>query len=65
MVHGRRQVYRTWAEKRSPSMGIAVVVLSVAGELDTKTAVIMLGIGAACAGVSLLENKQRDRNLLN
>jgi len=46
-------------------MGIAVVVLSVAGELDTKTAVIMLGIGAACAGVSLLENKQRDRNLLN
>ncbi len=39
------------------AMGIAVVVLSVAGELDTKTAVIMLGIGAACAGVSLLENK--------
>ncbi len=39
------------------AMGIAVVVLSVLGEMDLKTAVILLGIGVACAGVSLLEKK--------
>ncbi len=38
-------------------MGIAVVVLSALGEMEMKTAVIMLGIGVACAGVSLLEKK--------
>ncbi len=39
------------------AMGIAVAVLSILGEMDPKTAVIMLGIGVACAGVSLLEKK--------
>ena len=39
------------------AMGVAVAVLSILGEMDTKTAVIMLGIGVACAGISLLEKK--------
>ena len=37
-------------------MGIAVVVLSQLGSLETQTAVTLLGIGLACAGVALLEN---------
>lgn len=37
-------------------MGIAVVVLSQLGSLEMETAVTLLGIGLACAGVALLEN---------
>lgn len=36
------------------AMGVAVVVLSRLGNLDTQTAISLLGIGLACAGVSLL-----------
>ena len=39
------------------AMGIAVVVLTVLGQMDTRTAVIMLGVGVAFAGISLLEKK--------
>ena len=38
-------------------MGVAVVVLSVLGEMDVNTAIILLGIGVACAGASLLDKK--------
>ena len=37
------------------AMGVGVAVLSILGTLDIQTAVIMLGIGVACAGVSLLD----------
>ena len=37
------------------AMGVAVVVLSVLGEMDPNTAVILLGVGVACAGMSLLD----------
>ena len=37
------------------AMGIAVVVLSILNELDTKTAFIMLGIGLASISISLLK----------
>ena len=37
------------------AMGVAVAVLSILGEMNTDTAVTMLGIGVACAGISLLE----------
>lgn len=37
------------------AMGVAVAVLSILGQVDTQKAVIMLGIGVACAGISLLE----------
>ena len=36
------------------AMGVAVVVLSRLGNLDMETAVSLLGIGLACAGVSML-----------
>lgn len=39
------------------AMGVAVVVLSRLGSLETQTAVTLLGIGLACAGVALLEKK--------
>lgn len=39
------------------AMGVAVVVLSCMGSLETQTAVPLLGIGLACAGISLLEKR--------
>lgn len=42
----------------STAMGVAVVVLSVLGEIDTKSGFSMLGIGITCIGIYLL----RDRN---
>lgn len=36
------------------AMGVCVVVLSKLGNLDMQTAVSLLGIGLACAGVALL-----------
>ena len=40
------------------AMGIAVTVLTVLDSLDTKTAMILLGIGLSCAGISLLGQKK-------
>lgn len=39
------------------AMGVAVVVLSRLGNLKIESAATMLGIGLACAGVSMLEKK--------
>lgn len=39
------------------AMGVAVVVLSVLGELEGITGMTMLGIGLACVGASLLKEK--------
>ena len=39
------------------AMGIAVVVTSLLGELDMKSGFTMLGIGLACIGAYLLNNK--------
>lgn len=38
-------------------MGVAVVVLSCLGKLETQTAITLLGIGLACAGIIMLESK--------
>ena len=43
------------------AMGIAVVVLSVLGRLDIKSALMMLGIGAASVSVVLLEGKKEEK----
>lgn len=40
------------------AMGVAVVALSCLGTLETKTAITLLGIGLACAGVALLEKTE-------
>ena len=39
------------------AMGIAVVVISLLGELDVKSGFAMLGIGLACAGMHMLKQK--------
>ena len=39
------------------AMGVAVVVLSKLGNLDVQTAVSLLGIGLACAGIALLSKQ--------
>lgn len=39
------------------AMGVAVVVLSRLGSLEPRSAITMLGIGLACAGVALLEKR--------
>ena len=40
------------------AMGTAVVVLSILDEINTQDAIIMIGLGLACAGISLLNDKQ-------
>lgn len=40
------------------AMGVAVIVASLLGELDAKSGFAMLGLGLACIGVYLLENKE-------
>ena len=39
------------------AMGVAIVVLSCMGSLETQTAVLLLGIGLAGTGISLLEKR--------
>ena len=36
------------------AMGVAVVVLSCLGNLESQTAVTLLGLGLACAGAAML-----------
>ncbi len=40
------------------AMGVAVVVTSLLGDLDMKSGFSMLGIGLACIGIYLLNNKE-------
>jgi len=40
------------------AMGIAVTVLTVLNELDVKSGMVMLGIGLACVGISLISDKK-------
>ena len=40
------------------AMGVAVTVLTILDTLDVKSAMIMLGIGLACAGMSLMSDKK-------
>lgn len=40
------------------AMGIAVTVLSILDTLDVKSGMIMLGIGLACVGISLMNSKK-------
>ncbi|BAH88242.1 hypothetical protein [Streptococcus mutans] len=42
-------------------MGIAVVVLSVLGRLDIKSALMMLGIELASVSVVLLKGKKEEK----
>ena len=39
------------------AMGIAVTVLTILNALDVKSGIVMLGIGLACVGISLMRSK--------
>ena len=41
------------------AMGVAVTVLTILDTLDIKFAMIMLGLGLACAGMSLMSDKKQ------
>lgn len=41
------------------AMGIAVTVLSILNAMDLNTGMSMLGIGLACVGISLLNDKKK------
>ena len=40
------------------AMGVAVTVLTVLDALDVRAGMVMLGIGLACAGISLMNGKK-------
>ena len=40
------------------AMGIAVTVLTILDALDAKSGMIMLGLGLACVGISLMSEKK-------
>lgn len=40
------------------AMGIAVTVLTILDALDVKSGMVMLGIGLACVGISLMREKK-------
>ena len=40
------------------AMGIAVTVLTILNELDGRSGMVMLGVGLACAGISLMNHKK-------
>ena len=52
-----RELISTVLKAVTLAMGVAVVVLSRLGSLDVNTAVTLLGIGLACAGVAMLEKR--------
>ena len=40
------------------AMGVAVTVLTMLDTLDVKSGMVMLGIGLACAGIALMNDKK-------
>ena len=46
------------------AMGIAVTVLTVLDAVDLKSAMVMLGIGLACAGICLMGQKKKNRKIM-
>lgn len=52
-----REIVSTVFKALTLAMGVAVVVLSCMGSLDEQTAITLLGIGLASAGVAMLEKQ--------
>lgn len=50
-----KEIVSTVLKALTLAMGVAVVVLSCLDTLEANTAVTLLGIGLACAGISMLE----------
>lgn len=55
---GARQMVNIILKAVAVAMGVAVVITSLLGELDMNSGFTMLGIGLACIGVYLLDNKE-------
>ena len=49
-----REIVSVVLKALTVAMGVAVVVLSRLGSLESQTAVSLLGIGLVCAGAALL-----------
>ena len=52
-----KEIVQTVLKAVPLAMGVAVVALSCIGELESQSAITMLGIGLACAGMVMLEKK--------
>ena len=52
-----REIVSVVLKALTVAMGVAVVALSCMGSLESQTAVLLLGIGLACAGVALLSER--------
>ena len=52
-----KEIVSTIMKAITLAMGVAVVALSCIGNLETNTAVILLEIGLACTGISMLQEK--------
>ncbi|MCL2564777.1 MAG: hypothetical protein FWE24_03065 [Defluviitaleaceae bacterium] len=47
------------------AMGVAVVVLSILNEIETQSAIIMLGIGLACLAIGTLNDSKSEEKSCN
>ena len=52
-----REMILVVLKEMTVAMGVAVVALSCMGGLEMRTAVTLLGIGLACAGVALMSER--------
>ena len=52
---GSAEIVETVLKALTLAMGVAVAVLSIMDTIDTKSAIIMLGIGLACVGVNMMK----------
>ena len=43
------------------AMGIGVVVLNILDKIETKSSIIMLGIGVFCIGLYLLDSNEKEK----
>ena len=50
-----REIAATVFKALTLAMGVAVVVLSCLDKLEAQSAVVLLGLGLACAGIAMLE----------
>lgn len=51
------EIVETVLKALTLAMGVAVAVLSIMNAIDTKPAIIMLGIGLACVGINMMNDK--------
>ena len=55
---GSAEIVETALKAVTLAMGVAVTVLSIMDAIDTKSAIIMLGIGLACVGINMMNDKK-------